>query len=238
MILIWIFCLADFAQADINSCQKIIINAPENVQPEGVFKVSASFEKETQPSISKFNWTIILGGNVSKISDRGIIEINSKELKDSDSIIILAESLDGKCQDASMAKVFVVPACILPLTIDQYSKPNWNDERARLDNVAYQMEQFKDMALFVFFEFTSKMPAREKRSRLNKLLTYLTETRGLKKDKIVFLISESDLETVKFQPLPKDYDVTVFNDYLSIGGEDFDKLNNLFQSTTIKRKNK
>lgn len=105
------FCFAAFAQAKENFCQKIIINAPESIEMEETLKVSASFEKETQPLTSRFNWTIILGNDVSKINDRGIVEIDFKQSKDSDSIIVLAESPNGECKNTAMAKVFVVPRC-------------------------------------------------------------------------------------------------------------------------------
>ncbi|MGI8849540.1 MAG: hypothetical protein ACR2HT_05170, partial [Pyrinomonadaceae bacterium] len=97
-ILILAFCFAFFAQTSENLCPKINIKAFETVQPDESFKVFASFEKENQPSTSKFNWVIIeeseVFNKVSKINDKGIIDVDSKNLKDGGMIIVLAEALD------------------------------------------------------------------------------------------------------------------------------------------------
>ena len=202
-ILVLAFCIVVFAQANENPCQKININAPETVQSEETFKVFASFEKESQPVTSKFNWTIIKGSEVIKANNVGMVEVDSKNIKDVDSIIILAESSDGKCKNTTTAKIFVAPACGLPYTIDEYAELPWNDEKARLENLVFQMQRLKDMELFAFFEFNKKTLQVERKNYLAKVLNYLSATGGLEKSKITFLISESEGKRTYFQPFPK-----------------------------------
>lgn len=241
-ILILAFCLVAFAQASENPCPKINIKAPKTVQPDESFKVFASFEKENQPSTSKFNWVIIeeseVFNKVSKINDKGIIDVDSKNLKDGGMIIVLAEALDKKCQDVAIVKVFVIPNVGSPLIIDEYSELNWNDERVRIDNIVIEMQNRKDAMVWAFFDFNKRISQVERKSHLIKVLNHLS-TRGLEKNRIVFLISEADEERIKYQLVPKKFSQLYFcDDCLVIKAEDFDRLEKLFQPkpTTQKRK--
>src|SRR5688572_3636524 len=91
VILIFTFYLVAFSQGEQNLCPKINIKAPELVfiQRNDTFKASASFEKENQPSISKFNWIIIKENEVFRINERGIIEINIKDLVKGGTVTLL-----------------------------------------------------------------------------------------------------------------------------------------------------
>jgi len=238
-ILIFVFCFVCFSQTSENPCLKIKIKAPETVQPDEVFKVFASFEKESQPSTSKFNWTIVMENDVSKIYDQGIIEIDSKKLKDGETIIILAEALSGKCQNTAAAKIFVAPACILPSKIDEYAELPWSDEKARLENVAFQMKDLKDMKLSVFINLDNKTSQSERRNYLIKVFKYLTAFSELEKNRVTFLISELDAKSVWFQTFPKNFDSAFCDDYFVIRGEDLEKIDNLFQpKPATKKRNK
>ncbi len=151
-------------------------------------------------------------------------------------IIVLAEALDKKCQDMAIAKVFVIPNVGSPLIIDEYSELNWNDEKARLDNVAIQMQNFKDMKLFAFFNFDNKISQAKRKNYLIKVLNHLSALRGLKKNRITFLISESDAKRVWFQPFPKDFNSAFCDNCFVIKGEDFERIDNLFQSKPVTKK--
>ncbi len=71
-------------------------------------------------------------------------------------------------------------------------------------------------------------------------MNYLAVTGGLGKNRLTFMISESETKRVKFQPVPQNISADVFgcDECLVIRGEDFDKLNNLFQpKSKLKKKN-
>lgn len=237
-ILILAFCFACFAQTGGSPCPKINITAPESVMPEQIINASASFEKETQPSTSKFNWTIIIGNDVSKIFHKGIINLDSKGFKDFETIILLADSVDKNCQSTAMARVWVVPIRD-PIDMDQYSDLSWNEERARLDAAVFEMSKQKDMVLFIYFYFDKNSPQIERKTHLINVLHHLSDVRRLEKDRIIFLISETDGQLVKLQMIPrKIYKDFICCDYITINAAHFDKLEKLFNPKLTKgRKN-
>jgi hypothetical protein len=237
-ILIIAFCFAAFSQTSENLCPKINIKAPETVQPDESFKVFASFEKENQPSTSKFNWIVVKDNEVIKKNDAGIIEIDSKGFKDFGTILILAEPTDQRCQNTAAAKVFVVVNIGSPYIIDEYSKLGWSDERARLDNVVIVMQEFKDTEVFAFFDFDKRISQAERKNRLTKIANHLS-IGGLEKNRITFLISEADTERIWYQLVPKKFSEQYFCDNcLVIKAENFEKLENLFKPKPITKNRK
>lgn len=229
-ILILAFSFTVFAQTSENLCPKIKIKSPETVKPDEPFKVSASFENESQPSKSKFDWTIIIGDEVSKTKESGIIEINPKSLEeDGGLIILLAESLDEKCTETALNKVYVIPHFGHPYELDQYSKLDWNDERMHLNFIADTFKKFGDSELFITFNFTKETSKSRKRERLLKVFKYLTETGGLEKNRIMLFISETDPESVSFLPMLKGSSTDCYYDNcFVIRGEDLEKIVNMF----------
>lgn len=232
--------LAVLSQTSENPCPKIKINAPETVQAGNKFTVSASFESEKQPSESKFNWVVINEDKVSRINGQGIINVESKNLRDLITIIILAENLESKCQSPAIAKVFSIPNVGSPYIIDEFQKLSWNNEKARLDSAVSQMQEMTDMKLLAYLYFDKKDSQTQRKNYLVNFLTFVSGNKKLEKNRIIFLISESDEKTVRFQPVPINFfDYHIYcNDCLIIRGEDFDKLNNLFQSKSTSGKRK
>ena len=233
-ILTLAFSLSVFAQTEENTCPKIMIKAPEYIEAGNAVKVFASFEREKQPSSSKFNWLIIKDDNLTKITESGIIEVSSKDIKNGGIIILVADSLDKTCQSTSTARIFVISKVGSPLIIDEYEEMKWNDEKVRIDSILIMMQKFNEAELFIFLNFGKKKLQNERKIYLAKLLNYLSEVRGLERNRITFLISESVRKTTKYQLVPKDFsDIYLgYEDYLIIKGENFDQLNNFFSNTT------
>ena len=239
VILILAFCFAVLAQANENLCQKIKINAPESIQAGATFSVSASFENENQPSTSKFDWTIINENEVIKISESGIIKVNSKNLRDVVEIIILTDNLDKKCQIPALTKVLSVPNFGSPYILTEYSELSWNEERGILDAAVFEMNEKKDMKLLAYIYFNKKDSQAQRKNYLIKFLNHISEVRNLEKNRVTLLISESDSKRVRLQPVPKQFsDYYCDDNCLVIKAEDFDRLKNLFQSNSTNKKRK
>jgi hypothetical protein len=232
-------CFTAFGQSDENICPKIKIKVPEYIYKGDGTVVSANFENEKQPSTSKFNWTIIKEDKLTRIAERGIIEISSEDMKNDGMIILLADSLNKACQNTRVARIPVIERVGSPRIFDAYSKLDWNEEQARLNNVLYSMKDNKTDELLVFLNFEKTASQIERKTYLTKILNYLSGTDRLEKNRITFLISEAESRWVKFQSVPQNA-IDVFFDWnnsLLIKGEDFDKLNNLFQPKTRLTKN-
>lgn len=238
-ILIFAFCCVVSAQSDSNSCPKIKISAPDYVEErDGAFKVSASFDNEPGISSSKFDWIIVKDEEILRKYNEKIIEIDTNNIGRQNRVTILAESLDKNCQNPAMVKVIVLPNIGSPLILDEYTNLNWNDERPRLDYIAYEMQTREDSELFAWIYFSINTSGIQRQNRLVKLLNHLS-AKGLKKDRITFLITEEDKERFCYQPIPNELSNTYFcDDCIVIRGEDLEKLVNIFQSKPITKNRK
>jgi hypothetical protein len=232
-ILISAFCFAAFAQVNENPCQKINIRAPETVQPEETFKIFATLDKSKGFDTSTFNWTIIKGNEITKKNNAGIIEIDSKNLEGNEPIIILAEASNGKCQDVAVTKIYVVPPGGLPLTVAQYSKVDWNEEKARLDDVASEIQKSKDLEIFVIADLEKRTIQTDIKNYLVKILRYLSEIRGIERNRVTFVISEAKEKSTRLMLLQQDYNPDFCDNCFVFRGEDLEGIVNLFQPKQI-----
>lgn len=203
VILIFTFCFAAFAQKDRNSCSQIKIKAPEIVyEKDETFKVSASFENQDDSLISKFNWIVIKDDEVIVKNSESVIEVSTKNADRAFRITILVRAVREQCQNPAMAKVIVIPNIGSPLILDDYENLNWKDERQRLDAIAIEMQERNDSELLIYLDFNKGSSKTERKNYLTKVLNQLTAVRGLEKNRIMFLISESETKRTKFQPVP------------------------------------
>lgn len=232
----FVCCFAISAQSGESACQKLELEAPETIEKNGRFEVALNLEKSKQFENAPIRWKIIKGSQVTEINMENMIPVDAYNVEEGDFVIVLAETIGDKCRNFAMAKIFVQVGCKLPYTVDEYGKLSWNDEKARLDNAAFQFEQLtspKDLQNFklvVFLEFDKKVSKNTIKNRIGKILNYLSGVRLINKKRIAFIISESDSELVRYQFLPPDYPYSIFDNALIINGDDFAKLESLFQT--------
>jgi hypothetical protein len=223
------FCLTAFAQTKDISCPQIKIKAPEFINDrEEKFKVSASFESEKTLSESKFNWIVIKDDRLEKKSDEGIFEIETNNTNKHNRITIIAENPDTRCKNPAVANVLLIPNIGSPWILDEYTKLNWNDERARLEMISLEMKKREDSELFIWVDFDKSSFNPKSKIKLSKILNYLS-SRGLQKKRVTFMISEADSIRYKYQPIPNEFLNSYYPDeYILIRGEDLEKVSNLF----------
>lgn len=233
-VLMFVSCYAAFAQT--NSCREIEIQTPELVPGDFAISAKAVFKENKQAVTSPIRWKIIRGGAIAGQTAKGAIEISTKDVKEGSAVTIIAET-DDECRSLAMAAVSIEIRCFLPYTIDEYGKlASPTEEFARLDNVAVYVRQFEqtselsDNRIFVFLEYNKSSSKNVVKSRIEKIQNYLLTAHKIKKEKLLFLISESEAERVKYQYLPISFAASIYNQPLIIKGEDFDKLQNFFQT--------
>ena len=227
--IIFIFSLPAFAQTDTIFCPKIEIIAPKFVnEREETFKVAASLSSEKIPFDTSLSWIIIKDDEVSQKFNSSIIEVKTSGAKKHNRITIVAKSLEAKCRSITFANVIIIPNIGSPLFLDDYSKLNWNQEKVRLDAIAAEMLKHKDFELFVWIDFDRKSFNPRSKTRLSKILNQLS-IRGLRKNRVTFMVSESEANRFKYQPVPNEFlDFYYFDEYIMIRGENLGKLSRLF----------
>lgn len=229
-------CFAISAQGSEQACQKLEIEAPELVSGSEQFQVKLNVEKSKQYENAQIRWKTIKNGKAVETTAANMIDVYAHDVEGGDSIIVLAETVDEKCRSFAAARILVQVGCRLPIMFDEYGKLDWSDEKARLHNVAVQFEKniapkdLRHFKLVVFLQFNKNVAKNTIKSRVVKILNYLSDVRLINKKRIAFVISEFDSESVSYQFLPPDYPYTVFENALTINGDDFAKLESLFQT--------
>ncbi len=236
-ILVLAFFSFSIAQESSNPCPIVEITAPTSVQFDEKFKAFASFQKEKQPSISKFDWIVIKEKEfedkreTARLFSSEIIEVESWVENTGGTIILIAENIDSRCKQVAIAKVYVSPNVGSPLILDEYGKLGWREEKGRLDALVLEMQKYKDAELFAFLSFPKEMTGRVRRSRMTAILNHVTVTRKFNVKSITFLL-EDDANALRiwFQPVPQKH-THMFEclGCLVIKGEDFRRLSNLFE---------
>ena len=231
MISIIVFCFTVSAQTTNNDCQKIIIKAPNYVYTETKFEVHASYEKVDSADTTLFNWTIINRDEVTKVKETNHFEITSKDIEygKTGKIIVLAESLNKKCNDIAIVRIPFFRHVGSPVVFHQYGEIRWENEKPILDYVASEINLKKDSELLIFVSYDNKLQNKGVKTYLSKILKHLT-FRGLRKDQVSFLTKYSKSKETKFQLFPKELNASdVYSDYLIIKGEDLEKLAKMFK---------
>ncbi len=230
-ILVLIFSFTIFSQTNETDCQKIIIKSPDYVYTKTTFEVSATYKKTTSSKTSRFNWTIINQDKVTKISQKQLIEITSGDIKygETNTIIVLVESLNEKCRDIEIVKIPFFQRVGSPLIIDVYGNLKWKDEKIRLDAAIIEITNPNNAELLIFVGYDDELLKKGVKKYLVKILNHLN-SRGLSKDRVTFLTEYAKTKQTKLQPLPPELDARdFFTEYLIIKGEDLEKVAKMFK---------
>lgn len=218
------------------SCKKIKIAAPETVAFGHDFKVTASYDDENQPSISKFDWFVVKeregkqDSRVIFIGDRGTVDLNSWIENEGGSVTLIAKSRIPDCDQITTSKIYILPNIGTPLTLDEYGKLSWSDEKGRLDAIVLEMKKYEDSELVAFISFSPQVSHTARKSHVERMLTHLTQTRNLKPSRLTFVICESERYSVRFQPVLQQFiDNFALDECIRIDGEKFIKYKNLFK---------
>lgn len=232
IILILTFCFTVSAQTNENDCQSIIIKAPDYVYTETRFEVSATFENEIASDTSRFNWIIFNEGEVTRVKNKKFVDITSKDSEKGGTIIVIAESLDKKCETTSIAKINFFRRAGSPVIIAEFGILDWNEEKVRLDLAIFETTRYKDVELAIFVSYDNSLRKNGVRNYLSKILNHLS-SRGLPKNRVTFFLEYSKDKKTELQLLPQELKIAsiykIYEEYLIIRGEDLEKIDKLFK---------
>ena len=104
------------------------------------------------------------------------------------------------------------PPLVPDVPFDQYGSISWEDEQARLDNLAIQLEQFKNMMAYILVVDAVDGCPGEAQARAIRAKRYLVEHRGIANNRLIWRV-----EGFRDQPMttllvaPPEY--TLFHGY-------------------------
>lgn len=201
--LIIVFSLSIFAQ-EKESCPKISVTGSEEIQAGEPMIFTVNVEANDLKAIS-YQWTISAGtiilGQGTPVIQVDTTALNGQRI----TATVETKGLPEGCQDKQSEVGTVAIGCRLPITIDEYGKLPFREEKARLGNVALALQgQFKDgMALFIVY-YTKNDNIQILKTRIGNIVKYLTETHKIPKERIGFVFSQGTEYRTKIYLPPSD----------------------------------
>jgi len=171
-------------------CPAITVSGPETVPVGAPATFTASVNGGTPGAIATYNWSVT-GGTIVGGQGTNSITVDTAGL--AGQTITANLSVGGytglNCQgNASLS----IPRKISSILVDNYPPLKYDDEKARLDNFAIQMQNDPSAKGYIIAYGGPRSNAAEKQKRLKRAVDYLTATRGIDANRIVTLEGASN----------------------------------------------
>lgn len=219
--LLCLFSISIFAQNVNTPCPVIEIIAPQGVTQAGeTTTFSALVKNGMNTSKLEFIWaisegTIIEGQDTPTIKlitipDRSDATITAK---------VTVKGLPNDCANEASATVSIAPMIACGLPLDTYEKIPWQDEMARLQNLAIELFSEPDYEAHILLTVEKNESSRQIKNHIRKMANYL-ESLKINKARLIFIIEPSDHHSTSFQIRRKEAELTSCNGCEIIKGKD------------------
>lgn len=163
-------------------CPSITISGPDTISVGAPVTFTANLSGGT-PGISPvYNWTVTAG---TIINGQGTSSISVDSTGLSGQSINASLSVEGFNLPCAAAYTVQIPRKITSTLVDFYPPLPRDDEKARLDNFAIQLQNDPSAKGYVIVYGGPRVNAAEKQKRIKRATEYLTLTRGLDAARLV-----------------------------------------------------
>lgn len=163
-------------------CPNVSIYCPDTVTLGAPVTFTANLSGGTSGISPIYNWTVTAG---TIISGQGTPTIQVDTTGLGGQPITANLSVEGYKLNCAASCTVQIPRKISHTLVDYYPPIRLNDEKARLDNFAIQLQNDPNAKGYVVVYGGAKAKPAEKQGRLKRALDYLTNTRGISRDRIV-----------------------------------------------------
>jgi hypothetical protein len=163
-------------------CPNVSIYCPDSVTLGAPVTFTANLSGGTPGITPIYNWTVSAG---TIISGQGTptIQVDTTGLGGQSITANLA--VEGYSLNCPATCTVQVPRKISSTMVDYYAPIRLNDEKARLDNFAIQLQNDPNAKGYVIVYGGAKAKPAERQGRIKRAYDYLVNTRGLSADRIV-----------------------------------------------------
>lgn len=202
-IFIIAFCAVNFAQTNqVAPCPTIMVDGPASFTTPGenlIFTVNLQ-NYDSEKLIYK--WTVS-EGNILEGQGKPVIIVSPKKNKDINiTATVEIKGLPEGCKNTDSETTAVAYGCYLPITLDEYKKIPFSEEKERLENVIFELNDNSDFVALFIITFTEKDSISSIKMRVRNITDFLSQTRQIQKDKFVFVFSEKDSYNTRIYLLP------------------------------------
>lgn len=165
-------------------CPSISISGPDTVAVNAPVTFTATLNGGTPGITPVYNWTVTAG---TITSGQGTPSITIDTTGLAGQSINAALSVEGYNLNCAAAYTVQIPRKISSILVDNYPPLPRDDEKARLDNFAIQLQNDPSAKGYIIVYGGPRATAAEKQKRIKRALDYLTATRGIDAARIVTL---------------------------------------------------
>jgi hypothetical protein len=163
-------------------CPNVSIYCPDSVTLGAPVTFTANLSGGTPGITPIYNWTVSAG---TIISGQGTPSIQVDTTGLGGQSITANLAVEGYSLNCPATCTVQVPRKISSTMVDYYPPIRLNDEKARLDNFAIQLQNDPNAKGYVIVYGGAKAKPAEKQGRIKRAYDYLVNTRGLSADRIV-----------------------------------------------------
>ncbi|HEX8921563.1 MAG TPA: hypothetical protein VF766_08785, partial [Pyrinomonadaceae bacterium] len=163
-------------------CPNVAIYCPDTVTLGAPVTFTANLSGGTSGITPTYNWTVSAG---TIISGQGTPSIQVDTTGLGGQPITANLSVAGYNLNCAASCTVQVPRKISSTLVDYYPPIRLNDEKARLDNFAIQLQNDPNAKGYVIVYGGAKAKPAEKQLRIKRAFDYLTNTRGISRDRLV-----------------------------------------------------
>jgi hypothetical protein len=161
-------------------CPTVSVSCPSEVDAGAPITFTASLAGETGGATPTYNWSVS-AGTISSGQGTSTITVDTAGVATSVTATVSVGGLDPSCNATSSCTTGVKPPKPIPTKFDEYGNIRFNDEKARLDNYAIQLQNAPGAGGTIIVYGTC---AGEAQQRGDRAKDYLVNTRGIEAGRI------------------------------------------------------
>ena len=165
-------------------CPNVSIYCPDTVSVGAPVTFTANLSGGTRGISPIYNWSVSAG---MIISGQGTPSIQVDTAGLGGQPLTASLSVDGYKLNCSASCTVQIPRKISSTMVDYYPPIRLNDEKARLDNFAIQLQNEPNAKGYVVVYGGTKANSAEKQKRMGRAYDYLVHTRGISTDRLVMM---------------------------------------------------
>ncbi len=163
-------------------CPTVAVTCPSDVSEGGSITFNANFTQGTPEVTATYNWTVS-AGTITSGQGTSSITVDTKGLGGQTvTATVEVGGVDPSCGRTASCSTPVRPNPQPPRKFDEYGNIRFNDEKARLDNYAIQLQNEPTAQGYIIGYGSCDA---EGQTRANRAKDYLVNTRGIEAGRIV-----------------------------------------------------
>jgi len=212
-ILVLTFCVAMFAQTDKTlPCPVISVTGPAGVTNAGETITFTANISEINTIPIAYSWTISDGTIIEGFGTSVIkVATNSDTAGKVVTATVEINGLPIDCNKTALGTAQIPYLCILPITLDEYEKMPFREEKARLANLAFELKENTNFVALIMIYLAEEDTYSSVKNRIDNISKYLTTTQKIPKEKFRFVFLENSVQRTVIYTFPPDV-IDAFSD--------------------------